>query len=296
MDLDGGADHSVIADGLSLLMDLEHRGALGAEENTGDGAGIVLQIPREFFAEELDIELPETYAVGAVFLPQGDEHRADLKDLFEARLSEHGLSTLCWRPVPTENDGLGETALDSEPHVSHVVVTPKGELSAEEFDRRLYIGRRDLENTVRERQPAGAERFYVCSLDRRTLVYKGLLTASQLREYYPDLRDERLTSTFVMVHARFSTNTLGAWHLAHPYRSIIHNGEINTIQGNINWMRARETDLASDALDEGSAEPGSTASASGRSPQAAIETIRPIIDDPDQSDTASVDNTLELLM
>jgi glutamate synthase (NADPH/NADH) large chain len=278
MDLDDGSDRSVVADALELLMNLEHRGALGAEEDTGDGAGIVVQTPHDFFAAELDVELPDTYAIGTLFLPQNETARADLKDLFEARLGEEGLSVLGWRSVPTENDGLGETALDSEPHVAHAVVVPEGECETEEFDRRLYVGRRAVENAIGEREPEGGDRFYVCSLDRQTIVYKGLLTASQLPEYYPDLRDERFGSAFAMVHARFSTNTLGAWHLAHPYRTMIHNGEINTIQGNINWMRARETDIESEALGE------------------EIERIKPIVDDPDQSDTASVDNALELLM
>ncbi|PSP75558.1 glutamate synthase large subunit [Halobacteriales archaeon QS_3_64_16] len=278
MDLDGGSDRSVVADALELLMNLEHRGALGAEENTGDGAGIVLQTPHEFFAEELDITLPETYAVGALFLPQDEGVRADLKDRFEAQLSEEDLSVLGWRSVPTENGGLGETALESEPHVAHAIVAPEGECGSEEFDRRLYVGRRAVENAIGEREPEGSDRFYICSLDRQTIVYKGLLTASQLPEYYPELRDKRFKSTFAMVHARFSTNTLGAWHLAHPYRTMIHNGEINTIQGNINWMRARETDVESGTLGDD------------------IEGIKPIIDDPDQSDTASVDNALELLM
>ena len=303
MDLDGGTDHSVVADGLDLLMDLEHRGALGAEENTGDGAGITIQVPEEFFADELATDLPETYAVGVFFLPGAEEARTELRELVESTLREYDLSVVHWRAVPTDNANLGRTARDSEPHVSHAFVAPAegvdtdsvdaenadaesvdtenadADLPIEEFDRRLYVGRRAVENAVREGEPAGAERFYICSLSRKTLVYKGLLTASQLPEYYPDLRDERVESTFTMVHARFSTNTLGAWHLAHPYRRIIHNGEINTIQGNINWMRARETDIECDAFDSED-----------------LGRIRPIVDDPDQSDTASVDNALELLL
>ena len=278
MDLDGGADHSMVADGLDLLMDLEHRGALGAETDTGDGAGITIQTPHEFFADELDVEIPETYAVGALFFPQDEAARAGLRDLVESELNEYDLSVVHWRTVPTDNADLGRTALDSEPHVSHAFVAPSDDLSTEEFDRRLYIGRRAAENAVRERAPEGSERFYICSLSRKTLVYKGLLRASQLPDYYPELCDERVESTFAMVHARFSTNTLGAWHLAHPYRSIIHNGEINTIQGNINWMRARETDLESEVFGDD------------------LDRIKPIIDDPDQSDTASVDNAVELLL
>jgi glutamate synthase (NADPH/NADH) large chain len=278
MDLDGGRDHSVVADGLELLANLEHRGTTGAEENTGDGAGILLQTPREFFADVVDADLPETYAVGSVFFPQNEDARISLKGRMQTVFAEYDLEIAAWRDVPTDNSELGQTAVDSEPDVWQCFVAPDAEMTDEEFDRRLYVARRALENDVESRNPAGSERFYVCSLDRKTLVYKGLLKGDQVTDYYPDLADRRLASNFVLVHARFSTNTLGAWHLAHPYRNIIHNGEFNTIQGNINWMRARETDLADPAYGE------------------EIDTIKPIIDDPGQSDTASVDNALELLL
>jgi glutamate synthase (NADPH/NADH) large chain len=288
MDLDGGTSHRVVNDGLSLVECMEHRGTTGAEENTGDGAGIKLQIPHQFFMNETTFELPGVgeYAVGSLFLPKEESAREALVEFAEKRLTAEGLEVLGWRRVPTDNGGLGETALDSEPAVWQVFVTgPAADEPGKQFDRRLYVGRRVLENAVEREQPAGHERFYVVSLSRKTVVYKGLLTAGQLAEYYPELRDERMRSTFAMVHARFSTNTLGAWHLAHPYRRIIHNGEFNTIQGNINWMRARETDLAHPAFNKGSSSEPSD-----------IEKIKPIIDDPEQSDTASVDNALELLM
>ncbi|QLD88488.1 glutamate synthase large subunit [Natronomonas salina] len=277
MDLDGDVTHRPVADGLELLENLEHRGTTGAEENTGDGAGILLQTPHDFFADEID-DLPEPgeYAVGSIFMPQDPDATAHLQDVVEEVLADHGLDVFAWREVPTDNSSLGQTAVDSEPVVVQCFV--RSDLAGDDFDRALYVGRRDLENTVEERNPEGAARFYVCSLDRETVVYKGLLTAEQLPEYYPELTDERMTSTFAMVHARFSTNTLGAWHLAHPYRNIIHNGEFNTIQGNINWMRAREDDLEHPEFGDD------------------IETLHPIINDPEQSDTASVDNALELLM
>jgi len=280
MDLEDGQSHAVVEDGLELVECLEHRGTTGAEENTGDGAGIMLQIPHEFFDDEFDADLPApgAYAVGSLFLPQDAAVRESLQRLVEDELAEAGLEVLAWRDVPTNNDGLGQTALESEPHVAQVAVASATGETGEDFDRQLYVGRRALENRIEDQEPAGHERFYVVSLDRKTVVYKGLLTADQVSDYYPELTDERLRSTFAMVHARFSTNTLGAWHLAHPYRGIIHNGEFNTIQGNINWMRARETDIEHPAFGED------------------IETIKPIIDDPDQSDTASVDNALELLM
>ncbi|GGM67976.1 glutamate synthase [Halarchaeum rubridurum] len=272
MDLDGEGGHDVVSDGLDLLANLEHRGTTGAEKKTGDGAGILVQIPDDFFADEID-DLPEQYAVGSFFLPQDADERADSKDAVAEALDEHGLDVVAWRDVPTDNADLGQTALDSEPHVAQLVVTPADYMDDDDFDRALYVGRRAVEKAVDH------ERFYVCSLDRQTLVYKGLLKGDQVRDYYLDLQDERLASTFVLVHARFSTNTLGAWHLAHPYRNIVHNGEFNTIKGNVNWMRARESDVESERFSDEE-----------------LDTVRPVIPDPDQSDTASVDNALELLM
>jgi len=279
MDLDGDGGHWVLSDGLELLANLEHRGTTGAEESTGDGAGVMIQTPHEFFAEEVDADLtPGEYAVGSLFLPKDDdEAREDLKAVVEDQFAAEGLDVVAWRSVPTDNADLGQTALDSEPEMAQVFVESADGLTGEEFDRRLYTARRALETHVEATEPAGHERFYVVSLATDRVVYKGLLKGEQVADYYPDLTDERVDTTFAMVHARFSTNTLGAWHLAHPYRGIIHNGEFNTIQGNINWMRARETDLDSDAFDD-------------------VDALKPIIDDPEQSDTASVDNALELLM
>ncbi|WP_299234368.1 glutamate synthase large subunit [Natronomonas sp.] len=277
MDLDGGRSHGIVSDGIELLENLEHRGTTGADENTGDGAGILVQTPHDFFDDEID-GLPGAgeYAVGSFFMPQNEHSTAHLQDITENVLEGHGLDVFAWRAVPTDNGTLGRTAVESEPNVVQCFV--RSELEGEAFDRALYLARRDLENTVEARKPDDHARFYICSLDRDTVVYKGLLTAEQLSSYYPELRDERVRSTFAMVHARFSTNTLGAWHLAHPYRNIIHNGEFNTIQGNINWMRARENDLEHPAFGED------------------IGTLFPVINDPEQSDTASVDNALELLM
>jgi len=277
MDLDGDGGHDVVADGLELLRNLEHRGTTGAEKDTGDGAGIMLQTPDSFFQDVLEADLPDTYAVGSLFLPQNDAACEALVSLVEDTFDTYDLSVLEWRSVPTNNDDLGQTAVDSEPDVWQVVVAPEDAISGDDFDRRLYVARRALENQVEAADIENKERFYVASLDSDTIVYKGLLKGVQVPSYYPDLTDERMASTFAMVHERFSTNTLGAWHLAHPYRNIIHNGEFNTIQGNINWMRARETDLESEVLED-------------------LEAVKPIIDDPDQSDTASVDNALELLM
>ncbi|MFB6142013.1 MAG: glutamate synthase subunit alpha, partial [Halorientalis sp.] len=278
MDLDGDGGHWVLADGLELLENLEHRGTTGAEEATGDGAGVMIQTPHEFFREEVDADLtPGEYAVGTLFLPTDDGARERLRETVEAQFESEGLDVLAWRTVPTDNADIGQTALDSEPVVEQVFVESADGLTGDDFGRRLYVARRVLESHVEEVEPPGHERFYVVSLDPDTVVYKGLLKGEQVADYYPDLRDERVGTTFAMVHARFSTNTLGAWHLAHPYRRIIHNGEFNTIQGNINWMRARETDIESDAF-------------------ADVDKLKPVIDDPEQSDTASVDNALELLL
>ncbi|MFC6961176.1 glutamate synthase large subunit [Halocatena marina] len=292
MDLDGGASHQTVSDGLDLLANLEHRGTTGAEENTGDGAGIMLQIPDDFFSEEFDFSLPDLYAIGSLFFPQDESAKTALKDLLTEVLARHGVSVLGWRDVPTDNTRLGKTALEGEPDVVQVVVAPADDCDEKAFDRRLYVGRRAVENESIARGIDGTGRFYICSLDRKTIVYKGLLTAEQLSEYYPDLQDERFRSTFVMVHARFSTNTLGAWHLAHPYRTIIHNGEFNTIQGNINWMRARENDLAHEAFSGD----GVSSTEYDDSEGSDLDTLKPIINDDEQSDTASVDNALELLM
>ncbi|MFC4358762.1 glutamate synthase large subunit [Halobium salinum] len=284
VDLEGGRSHDVVSDGLDLLANLEHRGTTGADPNTGDGAGILLQRPDAFFAEVVDADLPEEYAVGSLFVPTDDDARKAVESTFEATLADYDLDVLAWRDVPTDNASLGETALENEPAVRQVFVAPDdgvdvdpGASGLSEFDRALYVARRAAEKAVETLETDGAGRFYVCSLSRKTVVYKGLLTAEQLREYYPDLADERVSSELALVHARFSTNTLGAWHLAHPYRNVIHNGEINTIRGNVNWMRARENDLEHPELGDD------------------LDTLRPVTS-ADQSDTASVDNAVELLL
>ncbi|MFC4551701.1 MULTISPECIES: glutamate synthase large subunit [Halorussus] len=283
MDLEGDGSHDVLADGLELLANLEHRGTTGAEENTGDGGGVLLQTPHEFFAAEVpDLPAPDEYAVGVFFLPQDPGVAEELRGLTEDALADDGLDVFHWRAVPTDNSDLGETALDSEPAMWQAFVRPEADLDTETFDSRLYVSRRSLEKAVDAAaadgslDPAAADRFYVCSLDRQTVVYKGLLKGDQLGGYFPDLRDERVTTRFAMVHARFSTNTLGAWHLAHPYRRIVHNGEFNTFRGNVNWMRARETTIETDRFD--------------------ADRVTPVVADPEGSDTAAVDNAVELLL
>jgi len=294
VDLDGSPSHDTVTDAVQLLENLEHRGTTGAEENTGDGAGIMVARPDAFFRDVVDADLPDEYAVGSVFMPTEPSVQAEIHDVIAEVFSVYGLEVLTWRSVPTDNADLGETARDSEPEVAQLFAAPvegaglaerftdesdqDGDVAPEilGFDRALYAARREIENAVSDVDGAG--RFYVCSLDRQRVVYKGLLKGSQLADYYADLTDDRFASHVALVHARFSTNTLGAWHLAHPYRNIVHNGEFNTIRGNVNWMRARENDLDHPAFG------------------AELDTIKPVIDDPNQSDTASVDNAVELLL
>lgn len=277
VDLDGDGGHELVEDGLSLLENLDHRGARGAEENTGDGAGILIQKPHDFFVDEVDgLGGFDEYGVGQVFLPR-DQPAGELRELVETAAADEGFDVVAWRDVPTNNDGLGETALATEPDVAQFFVKPQADVSPEELDTGLYVLRNVIESRVEAQEPMGSERFYICSLDRRKVVYKGLLTNGQVRTYYEDLGDDRVETSLVFVHSRFSTNTLGAWELAHPYRNMIHNGEINTLRGNLNWMHAREADLQSDIF-------GSD-----------LEKLKPITEE-GQSDTAVVDNVLELLV
>lgn len=276
--LDGTRDHDIVLDGLEVLKNLDHRGARGAEENTGDGAGMLIQIPEEFFIAEIpSLADEDVWAIGQIFFPQQANQRQELQQLIEDIVIESGFSLLAWRAVPTDNTGLGETALASEPAVWQCVLVPADSASTTTFGVDLYVLRRQIENALSETSLPGSDETYICSLDDDVLVYKGLLTNEQLRTYYPDLTDERVRSQLVFVHSRFSTNTLGSWELAHPYRGIIHNGEINTLRGNVNWMRAREADLESPVFGDD------------------IETLKPITH-ADQSDTAILDNVLEVLL
>ncbi len=277
MNLDGTVDHDIVEDGFTVLENLDHRGARGPEENTGDGAGMLIQVPRAFFEGEVDgLAEHERWGVGQIFLPRDADDRETVMALIEEVIEREGHDLIAWRDVPTNNAGLGATSLAGEPSVYQCFVSSDAEDEAA-FDRGLYVLRRSIERALRESDAAGAEETYICSLNRRKIVYKGMLTNAQLRTYYPELSDDRVRSRIVFVHSRFSTNTLGAWELAHPYRTVIHNGEINTLRGNINWMRAREADLATPTFGD------------------AVEKLTPVTH-ADQSDTAIVDNVLELLV
>ncbi|MGI8944969.1 MAG: glutamate synthase central domain-containing protein, partial [Thermoleophilaceae bacterium] len=272
--LDAPPSSEVIERALVALDHLEHRGAQGADPDTGDGAGILLQLPHAFLREVAGLALPApgAYGVGMCFLPRPEDQRAAAVALIERTVEAEGQIVLGWREVPVDETACGEAALRSAPHVAQIFVAAGEEAAADQdaFERRLYVIRRVLE---RERVAGLA----LPTLSSRTLVYKGMLTAPQLPRFFGDLRDPRLASSLAVVHSRFSTNTFPSWALAHPYRLTAHNGEINTVRGNRNWMRAREEQLSSPLFG------------------ADVEKLRPILDE-ELSDSASLDAMLELLV
>ncbi|MCC2667773.1 MAG: glutamate synthase family protein [Armatimonadetes bacterium] len=282
--LKGKKSHKLVRDGIRALINLDHRGACGCEINTGDGAGILIQLPDAFFRDvcpALGITLPETgrYGAGTLFMPKGDAPKAEGKALFERIVAEEGQRFLGWRPVPVDNSSLGQTALDVEPDMEQAFVAWGDAIrDADHFERKLYVIRKRFENEIAASGIAGSEYFYFPSLSCQTMVYKGMLTPEQVDHYFPDLSDERLDSALCLYHSRFSTNTFPSWELAHPYRMIAHNGEINTLRGNINWMRARQALMTSSVFDEGD-----------------LEKILPVTRE-GLSDTATLDNVVELLM
>ncbi|GAA2802687.1 glutamate synthase large subunit [Mycolicibacterium pallens] len=278
-DIKGRRSHQIVADGLTALEHLEHRGAAGAEPNSGDGAGILLQLPVELLTDVVDFELPSptpngcnTFAAGICFLPQDPADRRAAVERIEAIASEEGIEVLGWRTVPVDPDGaeVGATALGCMPHMSMLFVAAPARNGARpggiDLDRLVY--------PLRKRAEQGS--VYFPSLSSRTIAYKGMLTTMQLPQYFPDLRDERCRSAIAIVHSRFSTNTFPSWPLAHPFRFVAHNGEINTVRGNRNRMHAREAMLASATI------PGD------------LSRLSPICT-PDASDSASFDQVLELL-
>src|SRR5882724_1053704 len=253
VDIQGRKSHDIVQKAIKVLLNLEHRGACGSEKNTGDGAGILLQLPHSFLAAEcakLKIELPPPgqYAVGMVFLPTEVESRAECEKLFEEIAEEEGQSVLGWRTVPTDNSSLGPTAKISEPVIRQLFIG-RGQAVSDDlaFERKLCIIRKRISKAAK-RGIHERGMFYVSSLSCRTIVYKGMLTANQLSLFYPDLREPFVESALALVHSRFSTNTFPSWARAHPYRYIAHNGEINTLRGNINWMYARESKFKSDVF------------------------------------------------
>ena len=272
--LSGEPSHETVQRAITALENLEHRGAAGADPNTGDGAGILMQLPDEFLRGVLGAELPPAgqYGVAVCFLPQEEERRHELERLLADTVEAEGQRVVTWRDIPVEKDYVGITANWFAPYIKQLVVAASDDLAADQdaFERKLYVIRRVAELA------AGPD-LVIPSFSSRTIVYKGMLTAPQLLGYYPDLQDERTKAALALVHSRFSTNTFPSWELAHPYRMIAHNGEINTLRGNVNWMRARESQLRSELFGDD------------------LEKVLPVVR-PGGSDSATFDNVLELLV
>ncbi len=281
VNISGRRDHSIIEYGREILLNLHHRGAAGADETTGDGAGILFQIPHEFLlaeSEKLGFSLPKQpqYGVGMVFGAQDAELRQQCEKILESAIAHYGLKVLGWRNVPTAKDCLGKIALAAEPVIRQIFVDGAG-FQAAQLERQLYLSRKRAERLVREKFAEAGRDFYVTSLSCKTICYKGMFMAWQLFAYYPDLADERIKSALAIVHQRYSTNTLPSWRLAQPFRCIAHNGEINTLSGNRNWMRARQMQLASEVFGDN------------------IRELVPVLT-PEASDSACFDSVLELLV
>jgi glutamate synthase (ferredoxin) len=280
----GRKSHTIIEQALQVLLNLDHRGACGCEANTGDGAGILMQMPHEFLklaSKEAGVALPGfgEYGVGMVFLPPDATERRECEKVFEQIVAEEGQKFLGWRTIPTNNGSLGDTAKASEPFMRQIFIGRGAKLADEmAFERKLYVIRKRATNTIRfSGKVPGGQFFYVSSLSFKTLIYKGMLMPAQVDAYYPDLKHPAMDTALALVHSRFSTNTFPSWERSHPYRYMAHNGEINTLRGNINWMRARQAMMESDLFGDD------------------LKKLFPIINT-DGSDSAMFDNCLELLV
>ncbi len=280
-DMKGRKSHKIVAAGLEILENLEHRGAVGADPRAGDGAGILIQIPHAFLAQECQISgfslpQPGNYAVGYIFMPQEERLAEHCQTVWERILREEGLNLLGWRDVPTNNSMLSELTIATEPYHRQVFIGRADCGDEYEFERRLYLVRKRVSNSLRDSYKGRDIGHYTVSLSSRTLVYKGMFLSDQVKAYYKDLSDPRCTSALAVVHQRFSTNTFPSWKLAHPYRMVAHNGEINTLRGNVNWMAARQASVSTPLFGE------------------KISQLWPISYE-GQSDTACFDNALEFL-
>lgn len=281
----GKPSHSIVDDGLTILGRLEHRGGVGECPNSGDGAGIMMQIPHDFFKQELqkkNIELPnfKDFAVAQIFFPKDEQKISEIKKIIESCLADFNLKSLFWRVVPTDNSSLGIAPLNNEPQVEQLFVLKRDEWDEFEFERKLYVIRKKIEHTLEnqnKKENTEEKDFYICSFSCRKIVYKGQLVTYQIPQYYTDLKNENFKSCFAMVHSRFSTNTFPQWRLAQPFRYLAHNGEINTLSGNKNWLRGRYKTFVSDlfSADE-------------------LEHILPILEE-GISDSGTLDNFVELL-
>ncbi len=274
--------HEIVEKGLRILANLEHRGAVGADPEAGDGCGILVQIPHAFFAQEaehLGFSLPGEgeYGIGFLFMPRDDARRIEVERIWEETLRDEGLTLIGWRSVPVDSSQLGESVKPGEPVMRQIFIgRGDGITDQDHFERKLYVARKVVSNRVRNELGLSAEEYYPPSVSSRTIVYKALVLPDRLAKYYPDLADQRFVSALALVHQRFSTNTFPSFPLAHPYRMICHNGEINTLRGNVNWMAARKEAMRSDILGED------------------LEKLWPIHYE-GQSDSACFDNALELL-
>ena len=280
--ISGQKSHDIIKKGIQVLLNLAHRGACGCDPETGDGAGVLIQIPHKFFArecEKLGFKLPEPskYGVGMVFLPVEKHPRLQCEGILERIVREEGLTLLGWRDTPVYASAIGRVARASQPYIQQIFVGCAEGMDEDAFERKLYVVRKRAENEIRECGVEDAEMFYIPSLSCRTIVYKGLLLAPQIANFYRELSDPDVQSALCLVHQRFSTNTFPSWQRAHPYRYIAHNGEINTLRGNVNWMHARQSLLSSPLFGDD------------------LKKLFPIIA-PDGSDSANFDNAVELLL
>jgi glutamate synthase (NADPH/NADH) large chain len=279
----GNKSHQIVGDALTVLENMEHRGACGCEANTGDGAGIMIQVPHEFFFDEcikLGVHLPSygRYGVGVVFFPRDIRLREECRDIFNRTADKLGLEVLAYRKVPVNTEGIGTTALSVEPEMEHVFIACPDHISnRDEFERKLFVLRNHASHTINNTVKKDAIGFYIASLSYKTVVYKGQLTSMQVRNYFPDLSNKRIVSAFGLVHSRFATNTFPSWKLAQPFRFIAHNGEINTLQGNLNWLKTSEKTFVSPYFSKEE-----------------MDMILPVVTE-GQSDSACLDNMIELL-
>ncbi len=277
----GYKSHDIIQKALQVLKNLHHRGAQGCDPCTGDGAGILMQISHEFFrraATDIGITLPESggYGVGMVFLPQDEPLRRQCEGLFETIIREEGVRFLGWRDVPIKLEHVGDQAKQTLPYIRQFFIA-RDILNEAQFERKLYVVRKCIARAIRESALVERGKVYICSLSANTIVYKGMLLPEQLGCFFSDLEDSSMVSALGLVHSRFSTNTFPTWTLAHPDRYTVHNGEINTLRGNVNWMRARQGRLQSDLFGKD------------------LEKLYPIVYE-NQSDSACLDNAVEFLM
>ena len=281
VNLNGEKSHEIIRKGIEILINLTHRGACGCDPLTGDGAGITIQIPHEFLSREcsalgFSLSEPGTYGVGMMFLPVEPKQRLICEGIVERIAKEEGLTVLGWRDTPVHADAIGRTARATQPYIEQVFLRGAANMTQDQLERKLYVVRRRAEADVLETDLTEREFFYVPSMSSRLIIYKGLLLAPQIDDFYKELRDPETRSSMCMVHQRFYTNTFPTWQLAHPYRYICHNGEINTVRGNVNWMNARESTLKSDLFGDD------------------ISKVFPVIR-PNLSDTGSLDSAVEFL-